>query len=163
MIMRTHNRGFTIIELMVSLSIAAILLTMAVPAFNSSQLSTQLRSAANNLVASAYFARSEAIKRNAVVRLCVSADGATCSTGNWRQGWIVTAGAEVLHREMPLSNNYRVVAASDNFDFQPTGVDTTPGSFLICRSSPAAEQERVVTIDAVGRAWVQRTATGSCP
>jgi type IV fimbrial biogenesis protein FimT len=162
--MNSKYRGFSLVELLVVMGLMAILLTLAVPAFTGSQLTTQLRTSANNLVASAHLARSEAIKRNAVVRLCVSADGLTCSTGDWSQGWIITSGGQVLHREAAISNRYHVVAAADNFDFQPTGVDTTAGNFVICRALPqVGPQERIVVIDAIGRAWTQRTSDGVCP
>jgi type IV fimbrial biogenesis protein FimT len=158
------NRGFTLVELLVVMALLAVLLSMAVPAFTSSQLTTQLRTAANNLVASAHLARSEAIKRNTMVRMCVSSDGLACSSGDWSQGWIITSGAQVLHREGAISDRYHVAAGVDNFDFQPTGVDTTAGAFVVCRALPnPGSQERVVVIDAVGRAWVQRTSTGVCP
>jgi type IV fimbrial biogenesis protein FimT len=160
---RHSDQGFSLIELMVTLAVLAILVTTAVPAFTGSQLTSQLRSTANSLVASAHLARSEAIKRNRVVRMCVSADGATCATGNWQQGWIVVSAGEVLHREAAISDRFRVSAAASNFDFRPTGVDSTAGSFVVCRTSPAASQERVVRIDAVGRAWVESTTLGICP
>ena len=158
------SRGFSMVELLVVLAVSALLLTMAVPAFTSSQLSTQLRSAANSLVAGAHLARSESIKRNTIVRMCVSADGEACSSGDWNQGWIIEAGGEVLYREQGIAERYHIAAAADSFDFQPTGVDSTAGNFVICRALPTAgPQERVVRIDAVGRAWVERTASGVCP
>jgi type IV fimbrial biogenesis protein FimT len=161
--MSERHAGFTLIELMVTIAVVAILLGVAVPAFTSSQLSTQLRTSTNNLIAGAHLARSEAIKRNTIVRLCVSADGATCGSGNWNQGWIVVSGAEVLHREDAISDRYHIITASDAYSFKPTGVDTTAGNFVICRDSPVGTQERVVTIDAIGRAWAARTNVGVCP
>ena len=69
--MRTQ-RGFTIIELMVALTLAAILMTLAIPAFRDVGLSSQLRSVSSEFIAATHLARSEAIKQNAVVKLCVS-------------------------------------------------------------------------------------------
>jgi type IV fimbrial biogenesis protein FimT len=147
----TDSRGFTLV-------------TMAVPAFTGSQLTTQLRTAANNLVAGAHLARSESIKRNTIVRMCVSADGATCASGDWNQGWIITGAGQVLHREHAISDRYHILAAADAFQFQPTGVDSTSGNFVICRALPdAGPQERIVSIDSVGRAWASRTTSGVCP
>src|SRR6185312_13831464 len=91
------QQGFTIVELMVALAILSILLYIAVPSFRDTGLPSQLRAVANGMVAATQIARSEAIKRNATVRLCVSSDGATCATGNWQQGWIVISGTTVLH------------------------------------------------------------------
>jgi prepilin-type N-terminal cleavage/methylation domain-containing protein len=63
------TRGFTLIELMIAIAVFAILLAIAVPSFRDASLAARLGSIANNMVASVQLARSEAIKRNAVVRL----------------------------------------------------------------------------------------------
>lgn len=157
-------RGFTLIELLVGVSIVAILMAVAVPSFSTSRLNSQLRASANGLLASANLARSEAIKRGANVRMCVSANGTSCGTGNWRQGWIILSGTEVLHRQPPIAADFRITAAggTTTFDFLPTGFDATPGTLVVCRATPVGNQERIVTIDAAGRAWVRRSTAGSC-
>ena len=158
------QRGFSLIELLVTITVLAILLAMALPAFSSSRLNTVLRTSANNLLASTHLARGEAIKRNSPVTLCVSADGLVCGTGDWSQGWIVVSGADVIQREAPISNQFHISSAGgDSYSFQPTGVDSTAGSFTICRATPVGTQERVLTIDAIGRAWVSRTSNAACP
>jgi type IV fimbrial biogenesis protein FimT len=68
-------RGLTLVELMVGLAIAAILFLAAAPSFNTYLANSRLREGGNTLFAQTLFAQSEAIKRNAVVRLTV-ADGA---------------------------------------------------------------------------------------
>jgi type IV fimbrial biogenesis protein FimT len=158
--------GFTLIELMVAITIIAILLAMAVPSFSDAGLSSQLRSVANELVGATQLARSEAIKRNATVTLCVSANGTTCTTGNWQQGWIVMSGTTVLHREMPAPTGYRVTPSGGltTLSFQSTGLTSTAETFTVCRSTPkVGSQERVVTLIAVGRASVKTTQNGVCP
>src|SRR3990167_5069797 len=84
-----RERGFTLIELMITLAVFAALLAVMVPSYSDMTLGSKLRSQANDLVAGAVLARSEAIKRNAAVRMCVSADGASCIAGGWEQGWVV--------------------------------------------------------------------------
>jgi type IV fimbrial biogenesis protein FimT len=159
---RVH--GFTLVELLVGVSVLAILMAMAVPSFTASRLNSQLRASANGLVASANLARSEAIKRGGMVRMCVSANGTSCGTGNWRQGWILLRGTEVLHRQPPIPQDFRITAASSvtAFDFQPTGFDATAGRLTVCRATPVGSQERVVSINAAGRARSRRTTVGSC-
>lgn len=75
--------GFTLIELMVTIAIAAILMMVAAPSFVSFQRNAELTGAANSLLASINAARSEGMKRN-MPALVVPADGAT-----WESGWIV--------------------------------------------------------------------------
>src|ERR1700746_2558911 len=87
-----RQRGFTLVELMVAIAVLAVLLVLAAPSFTNASLPSKLRSLANSLRGASQLARSEAIKRDAVVTLCVSANGATCGAGNWSQGWIVTTG-----------------------------------------------------------------------
>jgi type IV fimbrial biogenesis protein FimT len=157
-------RGFTLIELLVGVAIVAILMAVAVPSFTASRLNSQLRASANGLVASANLARSEAIKRGGIVRMCVSSNGTSCGTGNWRQGWIILSGTEVLYRQAAIAAEFRITAGSNltTFDFLPTGVDATAGLWTVCRATPVGSQERVVTINAAGRARVHRSATGVC-
>jgi type IV fimbrial biogenesis protein FimT len=157
-------RGFTLIELMVGVGIVAILMAVAVPTFSASRLNNQLRASANGLVASANLARSEAIKRSSNVRMCVSSNGTSCGSGNWRQGWIITSGTEVLYRQPAIPAEFRITAGSNltAFDFLPTGVDATAGGWTVCRATPVGSQERVVTINAAGRARVRRSSTGVC-
>jgi type IV fimbrial biogenesis protein FimT len=159
---RMMQSGFTLLELMVTVSLLAVLLGLAVPAFQSAALSSQLRAAANDLVSSAYLARSEAIKRNTVVTLCVSADGVSCGSGNWEQGWIIQSGT-TLKRQSAAPPGLQITAGGvTSLSFQPTGAGATPAVFTVCRTHPAGNQERVVTIDATGRPWARVATTGVC-
>jgi type IV fimbrial biogenesis protein FimT len=85
-----RQHGFTLVELMTTLGIAAILLTVAVPAFNTTIKNNRLVTQANLLVSSVGLARSEAVKHGRTATVCVSSDQATC-TGevNWELGWMV--------------------------------------------------------------------------
>jgi len=159
------NRGFTLIEMMVTIAVAAMLLMIAVPSFRNASLSSQLRSAANDFIASSNFARSEAIKRGSAVTLCVSTDGSTCAAGGWEQGWIVLSGTTVLQHESAAPNGFKLSAAGSvaTLSFQPIGIGATPTTLTVCRATPTVgAEERVVTLDATGRAWVQITRNGAC-
>jgi type IV fimbrial biogenesis protein FimT len=70
-----NNRGFTLIELMVSLAVLAILLTLAVPAFSDFAQRTALRGVADNVTAVIADAKEEAIKRDTLVRVEFKAVG----------------------------------------------------------------------------------------
>ncbi|MGD8940277.1 MAG: GspH/FimT family pseudopilin [Gammaproteobacteria bacterium] len=81
--------GFTLIELMVTIALAAIILTQAVPSFNALVQNNRLISQKNEFISTLNLARSEALKRGTRVTVCASTDQATCDTTDWEQGWIV--------------------------------------------------------------------------
>ena len=85
-----HADGFTLIELITTISISAILLTMGLPNFSRAIKNNRLTTQINAFSGALYLARSEAIKRNRRVTVCKSVDSASCTTNNnWDQGWIV--------------------------------------------------------------------------
>lgn len=167
-----QQRGFSLIELMVAVAVLAVLLGIAIPSFEAFSLSSKLRSHGTSLAASALLARSEAIKRNLAVRLCVSSDGTNCGSGDWEQGWVVLTGSSgsgtVLHRQGAIPGGYVIDAKNSGTDvdvviFQPSGVGSTQASLRICRATPSAgSQERVVAISATGRTTVTKTTDGTC-
>lgn len=160
------TRGFSLIELMVTIAVMAILMAVVVPSFTDTLLGSKLASYANSLSGSAMLARSEAIKRNATVSLCVSSTGASCDTGSWEQGWIVLSGTSVLHRGEALPAGLRITEATaiERVDFRPGGVGTTAATLTVCRQTPTVgAQERVVSISATGRTAVSKTTNASCP
>ena len=169
----TIQRGFTIIEMMVALAVFAILVAIAVPSFKDATLRTNIKSVANELQASSYLARSEAIKRNGVVQLCSSTDGETCDGTAWKNGWIVFFDhpdpAEpdvVVQRRGAVPHGIEVsdtTGGLTDLDYQPTGFGATVASFKVCRKLPeVGREERRVVVDASGKAYVQKTKEGTC-
>lgn len=83
-------RGFTLVELMVVLAVAAILISAAVPNFQQTIANYRLNVEVNALVGDLQFARSEAIKQGTTVLMCPTRDGATCSGDNaWAHGYLI--------------------------------------------------------------------------
>jgi type IV fimbrial biogenesis protein FimT len=98
--------GFTLTELLVTVSIIAILLTLAVPSFTNLILAQNVRTGASDLQTSLIFARSEAIKRAVDVNVVPA-------SGDWRNGWTVElTDGTVLRREAPLNGLLASMTAS---------------------------------------------------
>ncbi|MFT6301020.1 MAG: type IV fimbrial biogenesis protein FimT [Granulosicoccus sp.] len=88
----TCHQGFTLLELLITVSIAGILLAIGIPSFSSMMTETRISAQYNSLVSSLYHARSEAIKGAADVTVCPknAIDGTQCGDINdWQNGWIV--------------------------------------------------------------------------
>lgn len=163
-------RGFTLIELMVAVTILAILIGIAVPSFRDAALSGKLTAISSDLVASTQIARSEAIKRNQTVSLCASSSGTSCDgPSGWQAGWIVLLadGTTVIHRQQALPPEFRVAQAGGvaTLNFPPSVVGATTAAFTVCRATPVGKQNRVVTVTATGSTRVALTDTGvtTCP
>ncbi len=89
------NRGFTLLELMVTVAIAAIVLTLGVPSFRDLVQNNRAATQVNALVTALSLARSEAVRRGQHVSICPSTDQETCTGGDdWDDGWIVFVDTE---------------------------------------------------------------------
>lgn len=118
--------GFTLIELMVGVAVLAIALGAGVPSMSEFIKNSRLAAHTNDLLASLHLARTEAIKRNARVTLCKSADAATCNTAagtGWQIGWMVFADAA------PFGSREGADAVLDSHGAAATDVSITPRAF----------------------------------
>lgn len=156
--------GFTLIELMVTIAVLAIALSVAIPSFSEMTLRSKLRTYSSSLISSALLARSEAINRNGQVRMCVSSDGASCGTGSWGKGWIVVHGDTVIGRQEAIAEGYRISSTEAEIIFQPSGVGATEASLIVCSATPTVgAQGRRVTVSLTGRTSVAQIPVTSCP
>jgi len=80
-----HQRGVSLIEAMLALSIASVLTTAAVPAMRDALVQQRLRGSSSDLHASFHLARSEAIRRGSSVAV------APMAAHDWSTGWRVFA------------------------------------------------------------------------
>jgi type IV fimbrial biogenesis protein FimT len=86
-----RKRGFTIIELVVTLALFGVLLALGLPAFGTFIQNIQIKNAAENVLNGLTIARAEAIRRNAPVRFqLVSSMTATCEVSAASASWIVS-------------------------------------------------------------------------
>ena len=168
-------------ELMVTLAVAGVLATIAVPTMRTFGQNNRLTAAANDFLRSLQLARSEAIKRQKNVIVCASADAlaaaSTCSYGTFRS-WIVVedsnnnwqsdAGETVIERHEPIDSTVTVNKDKDGIQsYAPTGYSNPDGvkaethNVVFCDSrglGPIGENSigRAMLITETGRGRVSR-------
>jgi type IV fimbrial biogenesis protein FimT len=166
-----ESRGFTFIELLVTISVAAVLVSIAVPAMSNFVKNDRDIGQVNSLVASLNYARSEAIKRVSPtgIIVCPSADGATCSGGTaWAGGWIVldpnpADPAPLLQAVPAMQGNNTLTpvgAGAAGITFLSSGIvlpaGAVPLTIRVCDSRGAA-YARDVEVNTTGRVAASQT------
>jgi len=149
--------GFTLIELMVTVTIAVILLALAAPAFQGMVLNNRLSGLTDGLVSGLNFARGSALKTAVPVLVCpIGATGSTRCGADWRLGWMVIAdpiaSPAVLQRSTaPVSAPTLVATTADgtplpSVSFDARGLAGTTARFTVCDPRGAAYARSVQTV-----------------
>jgi len=163
---RPRAGGFTLIELIVVVAIVAILVTIAVPSFQTFLLNNRMAAQANDLISSLNFARSEAVTRAANVRVCAgtSCPSASASATSWATGWLVADSAGTPIRvQQALGGASTLTAGTNSITYSSAGrlsFPTAAVTLTLCPPSPASVQGRAIQIELTGRARVSSVA---CP
>lgn len=160
-------RGITLIELLVTLSVAAILLTIGIPAMAGFVAESRITAKSNALMAHVQYARHSAITLRANVIACPGIDVQGCSGSNrWDQGWVVfidrnnngrPAGPEDVLRLIPAEEQLLIHSAGrTRVRFQPSGgAFGTNLTIRVCDPAGRAHP-RAIVVSNPGRARVTR-------
>ena len=81
--------GFTMAELMITIAVLGILITIAAPSVRDLTRNARMTGQVNDLMTDLAVARSEAAKRGVHTAVCASQTGTSCDTLAWNRGWIV--------------------------------------------------------------------------
>ncbi len=175
-----YNHGFTVIELAVVMAVAAIVLAVGVPAFQSVARTSNSATVSNEFLTSLAMARNEAIKRGYPVYICSTVDPtaaspvcSSTSSTNWDDGWLMMLdedddGDFTDQAENPLlvhesiQQNYTIngqTAIKNLIGFQATGFATQAGSIVLCGPdvvtfSSDKQYARVIEVNGSGRSSV---------
>lgn len=142
----SRSQGFTIIELMITIGIAAILFAAAIPSFTPFVQNNRSAARINELHASLSHARSEAVKRNSNVTVCKSTDGAACGghSDHWHHGWIafvdndldgaVDDGDEILRVNGAVPGDSTLMFSGTHVLYASSGIASAGinGTFTLC-------------------------------
>lgn len=162
--------GFTLMELLVTISIIGVVTSMAYPTFQETMRKSRIESATTNLLNAMAIARSEAVKTNMPVTFCQSVSATACSHyPDWNKGWVVLRGGTVVAASAEASE--KVVIKSkigsvykNDFVYNPDGrsSSTTPQVFSIYSQGLPEEGAKEIIIDPTGRPRVSRVDVPTC-
>lgn len=119
------QRGLTLIELMTTIAVLGVLMAIAAPSFNPMMDRYRVRQATEELQASFYYARSEAIKNSGGITVVPN-------SGDWDKGWEIKNGSNTL-RQTNAPNKTHISLAGDQ-----GGVDLDRWGMLMHKGTTAS-------------------------
>lgn len=159
--------GFTLYELLMTLALVAVIVTLGLPSFGSLVASSRIRAETSALFDAVYLARKDSIVRRRAVTICPSLDGLSCDSHNeWSTGWIRFVNIdrddppfrdanEPVLRHHTVEPGTLIVANRRGFTLRSTELRATNGTLIICDARERAEA-RAVIVSYTGRprvAW----------
>lgn len=163
-------KGFTLLELMVTITIAGILLGIAVPALGTFIRGSRLSGGAREFIVDFALARNEAVLRASTVTVCTSTNMTDCTNSPWTAGRLVfvdggaigtvDGGDVIISTSRALNSALTTassgVAAANVISFSPLGRVAGVGQITVCATG---QMQRDINIRASGSASLDKTAT----
>lgn len=162
-----HGRGFSLLELLVTMLVASLILGLGVPSFTAMLARNRQTAEVNALFHALYLARKESLRRRQVVSLCPSANGHRCQPGrDWSAGWILFANTdrdqppqrdtgEALVYAHTVADGVRITANRRGFTSRGVRKRATNGTFVICDKA-ARIVPKALVVSYTGRPRVAR-------
>jgi type IV fimbrial biogenesis protein FimT len=165
----TRIAGFTLFELMMTITVLGILLGIGVPSFSEVIRNNRTAATANDFITALSLARSEANKRGLPVTVCAASNATTCAAvdaDSWANGWLVftdiagTAGVidtdDTIIQTWPGLDNKLTLTSGDlgfvRFGSNGAPTPTTGGiTFNMQHNGCSGVNRRVIQLNATGR------------
>ena len=154
--------GFTLYELLITLTLIAILVGLGLPSFAEIAANSRLRTEVDALFHAIHLARKESIMRRSVVSICPSVDGLTCRPGkDWSSGWIMfnnrdrdeppqLDSGEPTLQVHTVGENVRITSNRRGFTLRATQKRATNGTIVVCDSADRV-RPRALVVSYTGR------------
>ena len=172
--MRARDSGYSLLELMMTIAVAAMILTLGLPSFSALKARNAQRVEINALFHAVHLARKGSIMRKQVVSLCPTADGLTCNPGrDWSGGFLVFENSDrdeppelddgeiLLYRHL-ASPTVKIAANRRGFTLRATFLRATNGTLVVCDRADRVSP-RALVISYTGRPRVAERTPGGAP
>ena len=159
--------GFSLYELIITIGVVALVMSLGVPSFGRMLANHRLKVEVDALFHAVHLARKESIVRRRAVTLCPSRGGENCEPGfDWSEGWIMFVNldrdapatrdaGEALLQRFSVSLHNQVTANRRSFSFRTTALRATNGTFIFCDKARRASP-RALIVSYTGRPRVSR-------
>jgi len=165
---KTRAEGFTLIELVVTIAVMAIMAAIAFPSFSDTLRSNYVSTATNEILGSLALARSEAIRSNANGAICTTANGTTCG-GDWNSGWLVwintngnnqvdAASGERVLRYSQAKVKAEITGSATVINFDSRGRATAGAQTIGLKPKDHTDHLRCIRIGPTGQASAAKEA-----
>ena len=156
--MHARDDGYSLLELLMTIAVAALILTLGVPSFGALKARSAQRAELDALFHAVHLARKASIMRKQVVSLCPTRDGQSCSPGrDWSGGFLVFENGDrdeppelddgeiLLHRHL-AGRSVEITANRRGFTLRATFLRATNGTLVVCdRAGRVAPRALVIS------------------
>jgi type IV fimbrial biogenesis protein FimT len=169
-----RSRAYSLYELVMTLGLFAVLVTVAVPSFGRIVASHRLRTEVDRLFHGIHHARKESVVRRRVMTICPTTDGVLCgSMADWSAGWMMYINIDrdwpaVRDEDEPVvkwvrvQEGVRITANRRSFSLRSTELRATNGTLVFCDHKKRA-RSRALVISYTGRPRVAYEDTRGQP